>query len=656
MNSYVLMPLKFHKNLIPACWLWVLFQIWTQPSFAQPNVLNQTASEKARNFYMKGIEMKSARRFDLAIEAFKDAIAKDKNFEAPYAQLVVIYDMFGFKDKLEKLQQDILDNIPDSPLSGKALFQQAERFFESDQLDQAEVKVANALKISGLDPGIRSKTEMLARNIAFVRSQINVPFGQIQPEPLSNQLNRFPLQYFPAMTADENFIIFTARRSIHELDDENIFVSRKIKGEWTAPQSISPLVNGRENEGTSSINADARIMVFTKCGSPEGQGSCDIFMTERVGNQWKEPRPIKEINSSSWDSHPALSPDGRTIYFTSSRPGGIGKMDIWAAEKDSNGVWQPPFNLGRDINTPFDEETPFIHANGQTLYFASDGHPGFGKVDLFWTQRNKAGWEVPKNLGKSINSHKDESGLFITASGKTGLFCVEERRDRDLISSQIQIFSVPKGMMFGTVCSHLSGTIFDAVSQQRIPATVELVNMETGKTEFCMPSDAEFGSYTAVVKVGTSYGLFVSKPGYLFHSQVVKIDSILQDGQGQKQDVYLEPIRQGASIVLNNIFFASGKSDLLNASIVELRKVGRLLSLNPKLKIEISGHTDDVGKDADNLILSQKRAQAVVDNLVKQGIAKGRLLAKGYGENKPLNDNSDEDKRSQNRRIEFKVL
>lgn len=650
------MSLKFHKNTISVVGFLAIMMVWCQSLLGQPNVLNQTASEKARNYYMKGIEMKSARRFDLAIEAFKDAIAKDKNFEAPYAQLVTIYDMFGFKEKLEKLQQDILANIPESPLAGKALFLQAQQFFESDQLDQAEEKANAALKISGLDPGIKMKTEMLARNIGFVRSQLAVPYGQIHPEPLSNQLNRFPLQYFPAMTADENFIIFTARRSTHELDDENIFVSRKIKGEWTAPQSISPLVNGRENEGTSSINADARIMVFTKCGSAEGQGSCDIFMTERVGNQWKEPHPIKEINSSSWDSHPSLSPDGRTIYFTSSRPGGIGKMDIWAAEKDSNGIWQAPFNLGKDINTPFDEETPFIHANGQTLYFASDGHPGFGKIDLFWTQRKKSGWEVPKNLGKSINSHRDESGLFITASGRTGLYCVEERRDRDLISSQIQIFSVPEGMMFGTVCSHLSGTIFDAVSQQRIPATVELINMESGKTEFCMPSDGEFGSYTAVVKVGTSYGLFVSKPGYLFHSQVIKIDSLLKDGQGQKQDVYLEPIRQGASIVLNNIFFASGKSDLLNASIVELRKVGRLLSLNPKLKIEISGHTDDVGKDADNLILSQKRAQAVVDNLVKQGIAKGRLLARGYGENKPLNDNGDEDKRSQNRRIEFKVL
>jgi OOP family OmpA-OmpF porin len=605
---------------------------------------------------MKGVEMKSARRFDLAMEAFRDAIAKDKNFEAPYAQLLNLYEMFGFKDKLEKLNQDILLNLPESPLAGKSHYSAAEKSFETNQLDKAEENVTKALKIASQDLTIKARCFQLQQNIRFVKSQEGVSAEEIKMEKLSEQLNRFQLQYFPAMTADENFMIFTARKSTHELDDENIYVSRKVKGDWTAPQGISPLVNGRENEGTSSINADARIMVFTKCGSPEGQGSCDIFITERFGNQWKEPQPIREINSPNWDSHPSLSPDGRTIYFTSARPGGYGKMDIWAAEKDSNGRWQAPFNLGPEINTPYDEETPFIHANGQTLYFASDGHPGFGKIDLFQTHKVKNSWLKPKNLGRAINSYKDESGLFITASGKTGLFCIEERRDRDLLSSQIQIFSVPPSFRSGPVCTYLSGTIFDAVTKKRIQATVELVNMETGKTEFSMPSDKDFGTYMAVIKLNKPYGLFVSQTGYLFHSQVLHSDSLKAVEEGLKQDVYLEPIRTGASIVLNNLFFESGKADLLEASLVELRKVGKLLRLNPAMKIEISAHTDHVGTDNDNLQLSQRRAQAVVDNLIRQGIQKTRMIAKGYGESKPLNDNSTEEKRSLNRRIEFKVL
>lgn len=624
---------------------------------AQPNsVLNQTTSEKARNFYMRGVEMKSARRFDLAMEAFKDAISKDKSFEAPYAQLLNLYEMFGFKDKLEKLNQDILQNLSESPLAGKSHFSAAEKSFEMGQLELAEENISKAIKIAGQDQLIRAKAHQLQQNIRFVKSQEGVLAEELKMVTLSEQLNKFQLQYFPAMTADENFMIFTARKSTHELDDENIYVSRKVKGDWTAPQSISPLVNGRENEGTSSINADARIMVFTKCGSPEGQGSCDIFITERFGNQWKEPQPIREINSPNWDSHPSLSPDGRTIFFTSARPGGFGKMDIWAAEKDSNGHWQPPYNLGQEINTPYDEETPFIHANGQTLYFASDGHPGFGKIDLFQTHKIKNGWKKPENLGRAINSPKDESGLFITASGKTGLFCVEERRDRDLLSSQIRIFTVPPSFRSGPVCTYLSGTIFDAVTKKRIQATVELVNMETGKAEFSMPSDKDFGSYMAVIKLNKPYGLFVSQSGYLFHSQVLHPDSLKIVEEGIRQDVYLEPIRSGASILLNNLFFESGKADLLDASLVELRKVGRLLRLNPGMKIEISAHTDNVGTDSDNQILSQRRAQSVVDNLIRQGIGKARMSAKGYGEGRPLNDNSSEEKRSINRRIEFKVL
>ncbi|HRH34261.1 MAG TPA: OmpA family protein, partial [Catalimonadaceae bacterium] len=208
----------------------------------------------------------------------------------------------------------------------------------------------------------------------------------------------------------------------------------------------------------------------------------------------------------------------------------------------------------------------------------------------------------------------------------------------------------------GPVCTYLSGSIFDAVTKKRIQATVELVNMETGKTEFSMPSDKDFGTYMAVIKLNKPYGLFVSQTGYLFHSQVLHSDSLKAVEEGLKQDVYLEPIRTGASIVLNNLFFESGKADLLEASLVELRKVGKLLRLNPAMKIEISAHTDHVGTDNDNLQLSQRRAQAVVDNLIRQGIQKTRMIAKGYGESKPLNDNSTEEKRSLNRRIEFKVL
>ena len=628
------------------------------PSFSQSGntIILHTDNEKARSLYLNALDMQKIRRFDLAIENLESAVKKDEMFEEAYLALIKNYELFGYRKKLEVLYVQIVKHLPETQLAAKAYLSRAEIHFDAGDLAAAEEEIDKAARLATTDLLLKTRALQLRQNVKFVKGEMGKVPENILMEPLSEELNKYQLQYFPAMTADENFLIFTARQGTHEMYDENIFVSRKMNGNWTSPQGISPLINGRENEGTSSINADARILVFTKCGSPEGQGSCDIFWSERVGNYWKAPKPLKEVNSPYWDSHPTLSADGRRIFFTSARPGGQGRMDLWCAEKDTNQVWHPPYNLGPAINTPYDEETPFLHANGQTLYFASDGHPGFGKVDLFYTRKTNGAWEKPTNLGKAINTPKDESGLFITASGKTGLFCLEERRERELVSSQIQIFRLPNSMQKGPSCTFLTGTVFDAVTKQRIQASIELVNLENNKSEFSMESDKDFGTYTAVVQVGKSYAMFVSKAGYLFNSASVTTDSMLHPEEGIKKDIYLEPIRKGASIVLNNLFFESAKSDLLTGSLMELRKIGRLMSLNPEMKIEISGHTDNVGKDSDNQILSQKRALAVIDHLGKQGILKTRLKAIGYGETNPLNDNSDEPKRLLNRRIEFKVL
>ena len=615
-----------------------------------------TDNEKAKQFFFKALDLQRSRRFDLAMESLEDAIKKDEKFEEAYNLLIKNYEMFGFKDKLQKLYEQVVKYMPESQLAAKAFSSKAEICFEKGELKQADEQIELASHLPISDLALKTKILQLRQNIKFVIGESGKIPESLEMEPLSEELNKFQLQYFPAMTADENFLIFTARQGTHDVYDENIYVSKKQDMKWGSPQPISPLINSRENEGTSSINADARILVFTKCGSPDGQGSCDIFISERLGNNWKIPTPIKEINSPYWDSHPSISSDGRKIFFTSARPGGQGRMDIWCAEKDTNNKWHIPYNLGPSINTPFDEETPFLHANGQTLYFASDGHPGFGKVDLFYTQKKGNNWEKPHNLGNAINTPKDESGLFITASGKTGLFCMEERRDRELLSSEIRLFRIPSSFKNGPSCTFLTGIVFDAVSKQRIQANVELVNMGTNKTEFSMESDKEFGSYTAVVQQAKKYAMFVSKAGYLFQSFALDLDSVSNPETGVKKDIYLEPIRSGASIVLNNLFFESGKADLLPASLLELRKIGRLLSINPNMQIEISGHTDNVGKDSDNQILSQKRAIAVVEHLSKQGIVKTRLKSVGFGETRALNDNNDETKRLINRRIEFKVL
>jgi outer membrane protein OmpA-like peptidoglycan-associated protein len=623
--------------------------------FCQVSFLNlKTDNEKAKTLYYKALEMNRARRFDLSIEHLEEALKKDPLFEDAYVLLLRQLDILGLSQKISKTHEALIKNLPDREITSKSYLFFAEENFVKGNMAESENLTLRAIQYSGKDLATKTKALQIKQNIAFIKGESDKIPEKIQFEPLADNLNRFPLQYFPALTADENFLIFTARQGRHESFDENIYVSRKLNGEWLAPQGISPLINTRENEGTSSINADARVMMFTRCGSPEGQGSCDIFFTERVGNNWTPPKALKEVNSPNWDSHPSLSADGRRLFFTSTRPGGQGRMDIWCATRDSNNIWHPPVNLGPTINTPYDEETPFIHANGQTLYFASDGHPGFGKADLFYAKAKKDSWEKPINLGKAINTWKDESGLFITASGKTGLFCVEERENRELHASQIQQFKIPDSFQNGPACNFLFGTITDASTKQRLSATVEIVELETGKTIFSMDSDKDFGTYTAVISSGKNFAMYVSKPGYLFKSLTVSTDS--NETNGIKRDFELESLKSGASIVLNNIFFESGKAELLPTSIAELRKIGKLMRTNSSIKIEIAGHTDNVGNDASNLLLSQKRAKAVTDHLQKQGIEMSRLKSQGHGEAKPLNDNDSDENRAKNRRIEFKIL
>lgn len=639
-------------------WLLILCSLFALRLEAQKKepMVHHSSNEKADNLFREAIENQRSRQFDLAMKNLEAAIRKDPMFEQAYAMLVKNYELFLLQEKLLKIYPEILRHLPESNLAGRVHLGYAELRFQEGKMEEAKTESELSLRLNTKDLELKTRALQIIRNADFVLAERKLPADSLDLQPLSSEVDRFPLQYFPAMTADENFIIFTARKGNHASFDENIYVSRKVNGHWMIPQGISNLINTSENEGTSSINADGRVLVFTRCGSPEGQGSCDLFITEREGNFWTQPRPLKEVNSPYWDSHPSLSADGRKLFFTSARPGGQGRMDIWCAEKDSNGVWNPPRNLGQEINTPYDEETPFIHANGQTLYFASDGHPGFGKVDIFETSPAGTGWKKPRNLGRVINGRDDESGLFITASGKTGMFCIEERRDRDLLSSQIRVFSVPPSMKSGPSCTYLTGKVTDALTSKKLSALVELVNLASGKTEFSMNSDRDLGSFTAVLTLGQRYGLYVSKEGYLFASFTIHTDSIPGDSAGMRKDVQLQPIRSGAAIVLNNLFFESGKAELLPASLPELRKVGRLMSLNPSIKIEVSGHTDAVGKDQDNLLLSQKRANAVRDHLVKQGISAIRISPKGYGETKALNDNADEEKRQLNRRIEFKVL
>jgi outer membrane protein OmpA-like peptidoglycan-associated protein len=358
------------------------------------------------------------------------------------------------------------------------------------------------------------------------------------------------------------------------------------------------------------------------------------------------------VNSDQWDSQPCLSPDKRELYFASKRPGGYGGSDIYVCRLLLNGKWGDPENLGVTINTAGDDQCPFIHADNQTLYFTSSGLPGYGGNDLFVVRKNIDGkWGTPINLGYPVNTVFDEGTLFIAADGKTAYYASDRsdsKGSHDIYSFELREDIRPYKTLW------VQGKVFDKKNKQPLPSTVELIDMASKQVITKVQTD-EKGSYFITLPVGKDYVFNVNKKGYLFYSDNFFMTGLSPDSTYQK-DIPLTPIEKDASIVLKNIFFDVNKFDLKPASQAELDKLVQLLTENPTVKIEIGGHTDNVGKPNDNLVLSNNRAKAVVNYLISKNIAAARLISKGYGATKPIADNKTEQGKAQNRRTEVKVI
>ncbi|HRI78579.1 MAG TPA: OmpA family protein, partial [Cyclobacteriaceae bacterium] len=335
------------------------------------------------------------------------------------------------------------------------------------------------------------------------------------------------------------------------------------------------------------------------------------------------------------------------------RRGGTGNKDIYVSYKLDENRWSKAENLGAKINTPYEEISPFIHVNGRTLFFASNGKTGFGGYDLYRSEYENGQWSEPVNFGFPVNNHEDQFSLFITADGQHGFYSHED--NRKLNSSEIFEITVPEELQLRYKSNYVKGVIRDKKTKQPLKARVELYNINKNELMSSVYSDSLSGEYLMVLTQGADYGLYVSRPGYLFQSLNFNYE-VQEQLVPVALDVLLEPIETGASAVLNNLFFDFNKYELKEKSITELDKVLRFLNENPNVRVEISGHTDNVGTAASNLQLSLKRAQSVAAYLVQHNISSARLIQRGYGADKPIKPNDTEENKQINRRIEFRVI
>lgn len=470
------------------------------------------------------------------------------------------------------------------------------------------------------------------------------------PVNMGDSINSKQDEYYPSFTIDDSTFVFTRRGEGIRED----FIESKLQpnGNYSLAKIIDGSINIEPSKGAINISQDGEWLIFAGNFPGKGDGDFDLFISYNTPAGWSEPVNMGySINTEFWESGPSLSPDKNTLYFSSNRPGGYGGRDLYVSHRNANGTWTQAENMGPAINTKGNELAPFIHADNQTLYFTSDGLPGYGNQDIYLVRKKADNtWGTPENLGYPLNTVENEGSLFVASDGVTAYYTSDRADSRgglDLYKFQLQPDVRPARTLY------VQGYVTDAKTGKYIPCSVELTEDSTQQAVTRLQTD-ETGFYFVTLPTGKDYTFTVNRKGYLFYSDVFRLKEKLPDSTYIK-NIQLQPIAVNATAALKNIQFDLKSIELKPVSVTELNKLLQLMNDNPAVHVQISGHTDNIGSDADNLILSTNRAKAVAGYLISKGIAANRLTWKGYGAAKPVADNTTEEGRAKNRRTEFTI-
>jgi outer membrane protein OmpA-like peptidoglycan-associated protein len=640
---------------------------------AQVNVYKySTKSEKAIKAYEKATAYYDKYDDVNALEQLELAVKTDPKFIEAYLLMGDMFteiavkskDMGMFKEDVTKVEKAIaayrkaVEIDPDFFM--KTYLNLAANEISIGKYEDAKTDLEYYMNSKNLSPVNSKRAEILLASAVFgIKAMKNpVPFN---PVNLGDSVNSPNNDYLPSLTADEQTLVITVRkpRDAYTIgmnkDEEDFYISYYKDSVWTKSVPIGPPLNTHGNEGAQCISPDGVHMFFTACNREGGFGSCDLYYSKKTGTKWSIPENMgPAVNSSGWDSQPSISADGKNLYFTSNRAGGKGGMDIWMSTMGDDGYWDKPVNLGDSINTAQGEMAPFIHPDNKTFYFTTNGRPGLGGFDIYYSKKDDNGnFTKPVNLGYPINTFADESYLIVNSYGDKAYFASDLPGGKG--GFDIYSFDLYEGARPEMV-TYLKGTVYNSVSKDKLEARFELIDIKTGKSVIVSYSDVVSGEFLVSLPANKDYALNISKDGYLFYSENFTLSGTHSSVKPFVKDIPLQPIKVGETVVLKNIFFDTDKYELKPESDAELEKLITLLKKNPKMKIEINGHTDNVGADAYNQVLSENRSKAVYEYLVKLGIAKDRLSYKGYGETKPIDTNDTEAGKANNRRTEFKVV
>ena len=613
-------------------------------------------SKRAKKEYENGIQLIKERKFDKGITRLQKAIKISPKYSQAHYQLAFAYQT-SFKKSLalQHFEKSV------TYAKNKRTVLMAYVFLSENELKQGnyEKSLKYASQFLKLRPGARLKyfIQQLEKTVAvcnFAMENRNSE-NDLQKQRLPDEVNFFQRQYFPVLSIDGKRMYVTVQK--RDGGNEDVYFSSYEKDAWTTLSAVETL-NTPNNEGSCSISGAGETLFYSFCPlqnqnsrSNKTVGSCDLFYSTKKGKYWGDAKNMGAVvNTRFWESQPAVSKDGKYLIFTSNRPGGQGGKDLWKSE-NKGGVWSKPVNMGKAINTAGAEISPFLHENQTTLFFASNGHLGFGGYDLFQTDLSLVTnvSDTIKNLGYPINDYKDQLSLAIH---KDKAYYADEAIDKKGtlrtfiyyfdIENKIEIKDEPLPKPQHIVKIEIS-------PNSKAPLSYTVERYKKGITESYL--DDVQGNRQFSTKEGGDYLVSLSVRGFNLEQKKITIPNLPANSEHILR-FELTPIHVGDKMSFNNIYFETDSHTLKPEGAKVLNKIASFLQQNPKIKIGVYAHTDSVGSENYNLKLSNRRAESVKIYLRSKGISENKMVAKGFGETQVITEQTNE----KNRRIEFEVL
>ena len=624
------------NRLVLFLWVVILSCTMTNPLHAQDE-------NAARKLLDKASAAFQAENYEQCIQLLQSSIQKDTNFADPYITLFQVYS------KIKQTQKaiDIFEKaiVKDSANCIPYILKYATALATLGDYEKA-LNMLNAYETKAPPYQLQNIKDLIT---ICQFAKLHPADASVKVTNVGDSINTADAEYFPTVTVQDSLLLFM-RRDTYKREDF-LFSTFTANG-FTAAKPLSDTLNFANKKGAPSLSSDLNTLYYAAEYNDIGYGRYDIYKVSKIDSGWSAPLNLgRNINSDFWESAPSISPDGQALFFSSNKPGGMGGIDIYVSYKNKNGVWGKAFNLGPNINTTGDDQTPFIHADNRTLYFASNGWPGYGGTDLFVSYKKVDGkWSKPTNLGYPINTFDNEGSIAIASNGIQGYIASDRIDSR----GGLDIYKVvlPENVRANRTY-YFNGFITDAITHKAIPGLVRLADPKDS-TKFMMVNVDSSGSFVLSIPEFDSLGIQVNSPQHEYASSLISKENVVQL-DGTTQYFNLNPIQNKFTKDFKNVFFEVNAAQLTRASFIELDALINYLESSANATILIEGHTDNTGTDMANINLSEKRANAIAQYLISKGIVKERIATKGFGASKPIADNNTQAGRAKNRRTSFTI-